>query len=164
MVSRRVVLSIFECREISSHFAVHLDLHSVLGQLHFKTRQNRNKGKAKPRTQLPRDMRGRTHTKLSIVLLLKKVSVCGRHFDSWPSTFSFVEHLGKGCYLCINGCVWRLKLKAKIRYGVVRNVTSWLKKEFICVPFGIAIEHILLELLDNFIEGHTRILPILLAF
>ena len=139
-------------------------IYSVLGQLHFKRRQDRNKGKAKPRTQLPRDMPGRTHTKLSIVSLLKKVSVCGRRFDSWPSTFSSIEHLGKGCYLSINGCVWRLKLKVKIRYGVVRNVTFWLKKEFICVPFGIAIEHILLELLDNFIEGHTRILPTPFSF
>ena len=164
MVSRRVVLSILECREMSSHFAVHLDLLSVLGQVHFKRRQDRSKGKARPRTQLPRDMPGRTHTKLSIVLLLKKVSVCGRLFDSWPSTFFFVEHLGKGCYLSINGCVWRLKWQVKIRYRVVRNVTFWLKKEFICVPFRIAIEHILLELLDNFIEGHTRILSTLFSF
>ena len=32
------------------------------------------------------------------------------------------------------------------------------------VPFGIAIEHILLELLHNFIEGHTRILSTLFSF
>lgn len=38
------------------------------------------------------------------------------------------------------------------------------KKEFISVTFGIAIERILLELLKNFIEGDTRILPILLFF
>ena len=80
MVSRLMVLIILESREISRHSVVPLDLHNVLGQLHFKIRQN--KEKAKPGTQLPRNMPGRTHTKLSIVLLLKKVSVHGRHFYS----------------------------------------------------------------------------------
>ena len=43
MVSRLMVLIILECREISSHFVVPLDLHNVLGQLHFKIRQNKEK-------------------------------------------------------------------------------------------------------------------------
>lgn len=69
----------------------------------------------------------RGHTEWLIALLFKKKSVCGPHFYFLSYTFlslSFLMHLRKHS-VCINGCVWRLKLKVKIRYRVMKNVIFW---------------------------------------